>query len=87
MLYNVNGKKTILAPGSLVVINPETLHACNPATEAGRSYYMLYLDTDLCLQVQQSMWEVEKNRIDDHSRGGSRTVSPWQMNRETKWIV
>ncbi len=71
VLYNVNGNKAILAPGSLVVINPETLHACNPATETKRSYYMLHLAIDWCFQVQQSMWEVslfvevEKNRIDD----------------------
>ena len=69
--YNVNGKKANLAPGSLVIINPETLHACNPATQTGRSYYMLHLDTDWCYRVQQSMWEVdrfvtvEKVRIDD----------------------
>jgi AraC-like DNA-binding protein len=69
--YNVNGQEAILAPGSLVVINPETLHACNPSNETGRSYYMLHLDTDWCLRVQQSMWEVgqfakaEKVRIDD----------------------
>ncbi|MCP3954251.1 MAG: AraC family transcriptional regulator [Desulfobacterales bacterium] len=71
VLYTVNGKEAVLAPGSLVVINPETLHTCNPATETGRSYYMLSLDTDWCSQVQQSMWEVslfvefEKVRIDD----------------------
>lgn len=71
VLYNVSGKKAILAPGSLVVINPETLHTCNPANEACRSYYMLQLDTDWCFQVQRSMWEikhfigVEKTRIDN----------------------
>jgi len=71
VLYNINGKKAILAPGSLVVINPETLHSCNPATETGRSYYMAHLDTAWCFQVQQAMWEtnlfvgVEKFRIDD----------------------
>jgi len=71
VLYDVNGKKAILAPGSLVVINPETLHTCNPANETGRSYCMLHLDTDWCFQVQRSMWEikqfveVEKIRIDD----------------------
>ena len=71
VLYDVNGKKAILAPGLLVVINPETLHTCNPANETGRSYYMLHLDTDWCFQVQRSMWEikhfveVDKIRIDD----------------------
>ena len=71
VVYDINGHTAILAPGSLVIINPETLHACNPATEEGRSYYMLHLDTEWCFQVQESIWEVdrfvatEKIRIDD----------------------
>lgn len=71
VLYDVSGEKAILVPGSLVVINPETPHTCNPANETARSYYMLHLDTDWCFQVQRSMWEVtqfvvaEKIRIDD----------------------
>jgi AraC-like DNA-binding protein len=59
VFYNVSGKKAVLAPGSLAIMNPETLHACNPATGAVRSYYMLYLDPDWCLKVQQSMWDVD----------------------------
>ena len=55
VLYEVNGKKAILAPGSLVVINRETLHACNPANKTGRSYYMLHLNMDWCGRVQRSM--------------------------------
>lgn len=71
VLYNVGGKTALLGPGSLAVMNPETLHACNPATDEGRNYYMLHLDPDWCLRVQQSMWKVdafvetEKIRIDD----------------------
>lgn len=71
VIYTVTGKAARLAPGTLAVVNPETLHTCNPATEAGRSYYMLHLDPNWCLQVQQSMWEVdqfvavEKHLIDD----------------------
>ena len=60
VLYTVNGEEAILAPGALLVINPETLHTCNPATEAERSYYMLHLDTNWCLQVQQSIWEIDR---------------------------
>lgn len=73
VFYSVRDKKAILAPGSLAIMNPETLHACNPAADAERSYYMLYLDADWCFRVQQSMWEVasfvemEKIRIDDDS--------------------
>jgi AraC-like DNA-binding protein len=71
VLYDVKGKKAKLAPGSLVVFNPETMHTCNPTNESGRSYYMLHLDTDWCIEVQRSMWEikqfveVEIIRIDD----------------------
>ncbi|MFT5729420.1 MAG: AraC-like DNA-binding protein [Desulforhopalus sp.] len=73
VFYCVNDKKSILAPGSLAIMNPETLHACNPAADSERSYYMLYLDSDWCFKVQQSMWEVdsfvemEEIRIDDDS--------------------
>ncbi len=60
VFYNVSGEKASLAPGALIVINPETLHACNPANEDGRSYSMLHLDTDWCFQVQRSMWEIKR---------------------------
>lgn len=69
--YQVGEEKAILMPGSLAVMNPDTLHACNPINERGRSYYMLYLDASWCFHVQQSMWDVssfiklEKIRIDD----------------------
>lgn len=69
--YQVGEQKATLEPGSLAVMNPDTLHACNPINEMGRSYYMLYLDPSWCIRVQQSMWEVssfiklEKIRIDD----------------------
>ncbi len=69
--YQVGEEKALLVPGSLAVMNPDTLHACNPINEMGRSYYMLYLDASWCFHVQQSMWDVksfielEKIRIDD----------------------
>ena len=66
VLYRVNGKRAVLAPGSVVIFNPETLHACNPVDETGRSYYMLHLEPDWCVTVQQSMWaarEVEAERL------------------------
>ena len=43
VVYQVKGKAAPLAPGSLAIINPETLHACNPVGGKGRSYSMLYL--------------------------------------------
>lgn len=69
--YQVGSEKTTLTPGALAIINPETLHSCNPLNNQERSYYMLYLDVDWCTRVQQSIWEIdsfvaaEKIRIDD----------------------
>ncbi len=60
VIYTVNGEAARLVPGALAVVNPETLHTCNPTTEAGRSYYMLHLDGDWCFRVQQSIWEVDR---------------------------
>ena len=50
----------ILPPDSLIVLNPETVHACNPIEGEARSYKMLYLDTDWCAQLQAGLFgEVE----------------------------
>ncbi|WP_022666165.1 helix-turn-helix domain-containing protein [Desulfospira joergensenii] len=71
VIYEISGGKSILAPGSLALINPETLHTCNPVAGQERGYTMLHLDIGWCFQVQQSMWEkdcfvkAEKTRIDD----------------------
>lgn len=57
--YSVGDRVASLRPGSLALINPETLHACNTLPATSRSYYMLYLDPAWCLTVQQSLWKVE----------------------------
>ena len=58
----VAGHSVHLKPGALTLINPETLHSCNPQTADARSYFMLYLQTDWCLKVQQSLWQTETFR-------------------------
>lgn len=60
VIYQVEGQTAKLQPGSLALINPEILHSCNPTKSCKRSYYMLYLDIDWCLQLQQSLWQLEK---------------------------
>lgn len=57
VLYNVAGKEAQLGRGKLALINPNSLHYCNPLNGIKRSYYMLYLDTSWVLQVQQSLFE------------------------------
>lgn len=57
--YQVEGKMATLQPGSLALINPEILHSCNPTQSCKRSYYMLFLDVEWCLQLQQSLWQLD----------------------------
>ena len=60
VIYQVDGELVKLQPGSLALINPETLHSCNPTEFRNRSYYMLFLDVEWCLQLQQSLWRLDK---------------------------
>jgi AraC-like DNA-binding protein len=59
VIYQVEGKLSKLQIGSLALINPETLHSCNPTEFGKRSYYMLFLDVEWCLHLQQSLWQLE----------------------------
>lgn len=62
VFYQVEGHSVHLKPGALTLINPETLHSCNPQSTDARSYFMLYLQTDWCLKVQQSFWQTDSFR-------------------------
>lgn len=44
------GKETICEEGDLVLIEPDGVHSCNPVNNQTRSYHMLYLNVDWCLQ-------------------------------------
>ena len=57
--YDVAGETAVLQPGNLALINPEIIHFCNPLADGSRSYYVLYLDVNWCLQVQQSLWQLD----------------------------
>jgi AraC-like DNA-binding protein len=69
--YRVGDRVERLRPGSLALINPETLHACNPAGSGGRSYYVLYLDalwcsrSRACLGLGESSGLVDAVSLDD----------------------
>ncbi len=54
--YKVGKQSRQLLPGRLAIVNPEVLHCCNPDDNCQRTYYMLYLDIDWCLQVQYALW-------------------------------
>jgi AraC-like DNA-binding protein len=58
--YRIANHDITLQKGSLALINPDTLHSCNPVKSESRSFYMLYLEIDWCRDIQQSLW---KNKI------------------------
>lgn len=57
VIFTCSGDNHILKPGSLALINPEIMHSCNTGANLCRSYYMLYLDVEYALKVQQSLWQ------------------------------
>lgn len=52
--WNRRSKETIVA-GSVVVINPEDAHACNPAAAQPWSYRMFYVDVDWLTGLQHEL--------------------------------
>lgn len=57
--YTVENQKETLSRGELALINPETMHSCNAVASNKRSFYMLYLSVDWCLEVQKSLWDTD----------------------------
>ncbi|THB80742.1 MAG: helix-turn-helix domain-containing protein [Desulfobacteraceae bacterium] len=57
--FRVDGVLTRLEPGNLALINPETLHSCNPDDSCKRNWSMIFLDVAWCLQLQQSLWHLD----------------------------
>ncbi len=56
VLYKVEDRKIVLKPGNLAIINPLTMHSCNPINNKKRSYYMLYLDIEWCKKIQKGIF-------------------------------
>jgi AraC-like DNA-binding protein len=71
--FQVGNSFKILVPGTLALINPQTLHSCNTAGNEERSYFMLHLDVLWCLQLQKSLWNNDAflpatcSRLDDRT--------------------
>lgn len=57
--FKVGDELGTLEPGELVLINPDTLHYCNPSGPDLRNYYVLYLAKPWCAEVQKSLWGAE----------------------------
>lgn len=53
--YWNQGHTETVTPGSVVVMNPEEVHACNPIDDRPWSYDMLYLDCDWLAGLQHEL--------------------------------
>ncbi len=51
-LFHTPHGEFLLQKGAIAVIEPHTQHACNPYKETKRSYLMVYIDKDLCVEKQ-----------------------------------
>ncbi len=60
VIYEVAGRQANLGPGSLALINPDTLHCCNPLGREKRTYLILYLDPAWCINVQSDLWQNQR---------------------------
>ena len=53
---NYKGQDRIVTVGDLVLIEPQQVHSCNPHQGCLRSYYMLFLDTQWCLDKMSDLY-------------------------------
>jgi AraC-like DNA-binding protein len=51
--YFNSGKEYVLKANGLSIINPSAVHACNASTEVLNEYFMMYLDTQWCVNIQK----------------------------------
>ena len=72
--FSSASETSLLLPGTLIVINPEVTHACNPIEGEARSYCMLYLDRQWSWELQRTLFgevagyvPVTQTLIDDAS--------------------
>lgn len=56
VVFHIEGKDISLSFDELALINPDTIHSCNPLHNSSRSFYMMHLELDWCLKIQQSLW-------------------------------
>ncbi len=62
-IYTNTNKEYILKENRLSIINPKAVHSCNSCTDILNIYYMLYLDTSWCRNIQNLINEEIKEFI------------------------
>ncbi len=74
---NQNSKQEI-SIGSTVIINPETVHSCNPKSGTNWSYKMLFVEPDWLIQLQTSITGKEYNEFHPFQQNHSRCPTLYQ---------
>jgi len=90
------GKQWELQQGDLILLEPEKVHNCNPFSEQGRSYCMLYLDKHWCLQQLSCLYSQPVNNFHcNHVVFQDNTISTkmhslmqgLEDNQQEKWLI
>ena len=55
--FTLQNNSYLLTPEFLAVINPNSVHCCNPVKNEARSYTMLYLDKQWCFNIQSTIFD------------------------------
>ncbi len=61
--FLVQTREYELKPNELAVLNPHTIHACNPYEKDTRDYHMIYLDTSWCKELQNTLFQTNTEFI------------------------
>jgi AraC-like DNA-binding protein len=54
-IYTNGNDSYVLDTNILSIINPNVVHSCNSTTDVLNEYYMMYLDTDWCRDIQKQI--------------------------------
>ncbi len=83
---NQNSKQEI-SIGSTVIINPETVHSCNPKLRTKWSYKMLFVEPDWLTQLQTSISGIKHNKFQPFQKHHSRCPTLYQNFQSLAKII
>ncbi len=82
-LLLIDEQKMSLHAGDLVIIEPDKVHACNPLPNSARSYYMLYIDNQWCLNRLSDLYATRVDSYDCEPRPIRQSTALFQLFKNT----
>lgn len=82
-LLSIDEQKMSLHAGDLVIIEPDKVHACNPLPNSARSYYMLYIDNQWCLNRLSDLYATRVDSYDCEPRPIRQSTALFQLFKKS----